>query len=118
MRVGFITLQVNSLPESERFYCDLLGLEVTRRFPPTCWLSLGVDEGRGAGFGLFESETGNAPGASVLLDIYVDDLDALWPRLAGACRVISEPEQTDWGSYKAVVLDPSGNQIGLVQESS
>ena len=115
-RVCFVTLEVTSLADAESFYVGILGFGVTRRFDPTRWLSLSVDEGQGGGFGLIEADRSHPFASAGTVDFFVSDLDALWRKIGDKVTVVSPPERTAWGSYKAVVKDPFGNRLGFVEE--
>ncbi|PYY95451.1 VOC family protein [Pseudomonas sp. TKO14] len=111
----FATLAVPDLAAAEAFYVEVLGFRVSRRFAPTRWISLDVDEQGGAGFGLIEDPERPWPSAAVMHDLLVSGLDALIARLPAAVRIIEPPLATLWGSYKAVIEDPFGHRLGLVQ---
>jgi len=42
-------------------------------------------------------------------------LDAYWRGIGDKVEVVSPPRRTPWGSYKAVIRDPSGNRLGFVE---
>ncbi|WP_025128022.1 VOC family protein [Pseudomonas sp. PH1b] len=111
----FATLAVPDLAAAEAFYVEVLGLQVSRRFAPTCWISLEVDEQAGAGFGLIEDPLMARPSPASMLDLMVPELDALVARMPPQVMLIEAPGLTPWGSYKAVIEDPFGNRLGLVQ---
>lgn len=110
----FCTLAVPDLLAAEAFYVETLGLRVSRRYPETVWISLDVDEHRGAGFGLIEDRTMARPSTKTMIDLLVDDLDETFKGLASRVEVIEPPVRTGWGSYKATIQDPFGNRLGLV----
>lgn len=112
--ICFVTISVPNLVEAEAFYTEVLGFKVTRRFAPTTWISLSTDEDRGPGFGLIENSADNRP-VTDMVDFWVNDLDALFSAIKDKVKVIEAPHTVPWGSYKAVIEDPSGNQLGLVQ---
>ncbi|MBG6886136.1 MULTISPECIES: VOC family protein [Pseudomonas aeruginosa group] len=110
----FCTLAVPDLVAAEAFYVDVLGLRVSRRYAATVWISLDVDEQRGAGLGLIEDPAMARPSTKTMIDLQVDDLDQVFNRLATRVEVIEPPVRTGWGSYKATIQDPFGNRLGLV----
>jgi predicted enzyme related to lactoylglutathione lyase len=97
-----------------RFYRDVLGLSPRTSKPDFInfdWagvrLSLSVhDRVRG---------TSREP-HRVMVNLAVDDIDALHARLAAAGVVFSRPpEREDWGGRVATLSDPDGNLIQLFQ---
>ncbi|CRI58572.1 VOC family protein [Pseudomonas sp. CCOS 191] len=110
----FCTLAVADLEVAEAFYVQVLGLCVSRRYPATVWLSLDVDEHRGAGFGLIEDAQMARPSTKTMIDLQVGDLGEVFERLATLVEVVEPPVLTGWGSYKAIIEDPFGNRLGLV----
>ncbi|WP_256674827.1 VOC family protein [Pseudomonas sp. LD120] len=111
----FATLAVPDLAAAEAFYVQVLGLQVSRRFAPTRWISLDVDEQGGAGLGLIEDPLMARPSPASMLDLMVSELDALVARMPPQVTLVEAPGPTLWGSYKAVIEDPFGNRLGLVQ---
>lgn len=115
-RVSFITLGVNDLERSTRFYRDVLGLPQLKTPPKVAffemgktWLSLyprhllAEDAGvpsDGAGF----------PGFSLAHNVRtVDEVDALIQQAAtGGGRVVTPGHHTDWGGYAGYFADPDG----------
>lgn len=114
-RLCFVTLPVSDLEAAIGFYTEVLGFSVSRRYPATRWVSLDIDETAGGGLGLMETPTAPPPEATVRLDLFVRDLDALWLKLDGRVTVEHAPRRMPWGSYKAVIRDPFGTHLGLVQ---
>lgn len=114
-KLCFVTLSVNRLAEAERFYVDVLGFHVTRRYEATRWISLSVDE-IGGGFGLIESDSGRPPPDSTV-DFFVTGLDGYWQGIKEKVEILSPPIRTPWGSYKAVIRDPFGNRLGFVEST-
>lgn len=112
--ICFVTISVPNLVEAEAFYTEVLGFKITRRYAPTTWISLSTDENRGPGFGLIENLEDKRP-VTDMVDFWVNDLDALFSAIKGRVKVIEAPNTVPWGSYKAVIEDPFGNQLGLVQ---
>ncbi|ACU69281.1 Glyoxalase/bleomycin resistance protein/dioxygenase [Catenulispora acidiphila DSM 44928] len=59
-----------------------------------------------------------APGAnrSVIIEFLVDDVDALWQRLAAwipASDVVAEPKTLPWGNRSLLVRDPDGTLVNF-----
>jgi glyoxylase I family protein len=119
-----LAIQVADLPACERFYREVLGLAVLRRWPDgsggdrSVWLSLG-GEGGGEAFLALE-RVGSAPTVEpgwssdrpglhlVALRIPRDERAAWVARLAA--RGVGLSHQTRFTLY---VRDPEGNRVGL-----
>ena len=112
-----LAIQVADLPRAERFYCDVLGLQVRTRWPfadgrpgeRSLWLALG------AGFLALEACEQPAPARAFrdpraglhLFAIAIAAGDrAAWEQRLGAAIVHRTP-------FTLYVLDPEGNRIGL-----
>ncbi len=112
--ISFVTLVVPDLEAALVFYTGVLGFHVSRRFEPTRWVSLRLDES-GGGLGLIQPPAGARAEGLVLLDLWVQDLDQYWQVIGNKVNIVHAPQVMPWGSYKAVIHDPFGNQIGFVQ---
>lgn len=112
-----LAIKVRDLPAAERFYCDVLGLPVQRRWPSddgqdrSLWLDLGA----GAFLALERATLARAPLAEddpglhmVALRIGRHERQAWIERLTAAGA--PPYRQTDFTIY---VRDPEGNRIGL-----
>ena len=116
-----LAIRVRDLAGAERFYCGVLGLAVSRRWPAADGLgerSIWVDTGDGA-FLALESVVGDADADVdgdadgdglhlVALRIGVEDRGAWKERLARAGVAVYH--QTRFTIY---VRDPEGNRVGL-----
>jgi uncharacterized glyoxalase superfamily protein PhnB len=52
----------------------------------------------------------------IMVNLAVDDLGAMYARLAAAGVVFTRPpEREDWGGHVATLLDPDGNLVQLFQ---
>lgn len=113
----FVTMAVPDLDQAERFYVDTLGFRVTRRYEPTRWISLSVDEGAGPGLGLMEDRAASAPSTSDVVEFWVSNLTALVDSLPPEVRIVLPPQVVPWGSFKAEIEDCFGRRLGLVQRT-
>lgn len=112
-----LAIKVRDLPAAERFYCDVLGLPVQRRwrFDDGQDRSLWLDLGAGAFLALERATLARAPLAEddpglhmVALRIEPAERRAWIDRLTAAGA--PPYRQTDFTIY---VRDPEGNRIGL-----
>ena len=98
---------------SLRFYRDLLGFEVTYRFPSEGdpqFVSLAIAGGKLA-LGATEEPVRSA---STSLWLYADDVDIAVTELRDAgVRVVAEPTDQPWGERVASVADPDGYTVHL-----
>jgi len=119
-------LSVETLPVSLRFYTELLGGELSYRFPPEgdavfVTLRLGASElglGQlGDGPALHGQPLRPAQGHRIELCIYVRHLDQLVERMRGErVTILLEPSLQPWGERVAYVADPDGNLLLLIDD--
>jgi len=107
-RLSHLFVHVRSLPETRRFYVDLLGLEILMEEPG--YLRIGNRDGWHMGM-----EEGKPIGADgIELVIGVDNVDDAYRRLVDAGAVFdSEPQDMEWGARHAWLRDPSGYQLSI-----
>jgi lactoylglutathione lyase len=114
----FPMLASSDLDAALRFYRDLLGCRETYRFPPTgAPQYVGLELG-GAELGLGGGAATRDPDASEVfsLCVYTSSCDDSVAYLrAGGVRVVEEPADQPWGERMAVVADPDGNRVVLIQ---
>jgi uncharacterized glyoxalase superfamily protein PhnB len=93
---------------------------ISREYPATKWISVNLNESdNGCGLGLVEVEDFVATEQNLVrIDLFVNDLDSYWQQIAYKVTHIHPPEETPWGSYKAVFQDPFGHHIGIVERPS
>ncbi|MEV0900248.1 VOC family protein [Actinoplanes sp. NPDC049802] len=109
----FPILSTPDLPRALRFYRDLLGGEVTYRFPAEGDPGyVGIQLGRShLGIGQ-QDEPGALTNDRVTLWVYADDCDAAVELLrAGGVTVLQEPAGQPWGERMCTVADPDGNRV-------
>jgi lactoylglutathione lyase len=121
----FPILSVADLSRSRGFYRDLLGCEVTYRFPDDgepvfVAVQLGPSSlGIGANPDATERAGEQRPegGHPFELCVYTEDCDAAIERLRGhGVPVLDEPADQPWGERLVRVADPDGNRvIGLLR---
>lgn len=113
-RLNRIVVSVRNLHESLAFYADLLRLEPVETRPGFATLTAGG----GVQLGLHERDTEPSDRA-VALSFAVGDLDRVcnaWDSAQGT--VVDLPADQPWGERMAMVRDPDGHLVCLVQEPS
>jgi catechol 2,3-dioxygenase-like lactoylglutathione lyase family enzyme len=98
------------------FYRDVLGWSVTQTWG-------GDGRGRGAALSgggvkvvLGETPGGAANGgAGLRVHLDIHDIDARFRALPKGDHVVTQPQETHWGTRWFVVRDPDGNQIAFEQ---
>jgi lactoylglutathione lyase len=109
----FPILTTADLARALRFWRDLLGGEVTYRFPPDgepVYVALDLGRSR-LGIGR-QDEPGPLVNDRITLWVYAEDCDAGVARLrAGGAEVLQEPADQPWGERMATVADPDGNRV-------
>lgn len=104
-----LVVSTASLPRSLSFYADLLGLPVTPAGPGLATLDAG-----GASVLLHErpSEPSDTAVAASFVVAGLDDVVTRWRAEGGA--VVDPPAAQPWGERMAVVRDPDGHLVCLV----
>ncbi|HEX2659391.1 MAG TPA: VOC family protein [Polyangia bacterium] len=118
-------IQVRDLPRAERFYCDVLGLAVVRRWPAadgdgerSLWLGVGDEAGTflalevvppGQPTAAEDLARGERPGHHLLALRIRPDHRARWEARLTAAGV-SVTGRSDFTTY---FTDPEGNRLGL-----
>jgi len=111
-RLRGITLTVSNLERSVDFYERVLGLQKKYEFEDYAGFDCcGVELGLKTWGGLEESREGEP-----ILELVVDDVEAACDELeAEGVRAVEGPRDRRWGAKVAVIADPDGNRIALVQ---
>jgi predicted enzyme related to lactoylglutathione lyase len=113
-KIGYIAVFVSDMNRAVDFYEKKLGMSVKARseeFP--VWVEMATE---GATFAL-NSATPELVGRPTGITFMVGDLQGLYDRMqAGGVRFSAPPERPPWGGLTATVLDPDGNEIGLLEE--
>lgn len=108
------TIAVSNLEKSKLFYKELLGFEENAFYEPTKWLSF---KNRGSSFFAIEEVPGfQRQPSEDTIDFYVNDVEKLWNQIMDKVTVKKKLENTPWGSYKFVIQDPDGYNIGFVNK--
>jgi catechol 2,3-dioxygenase-like lactoylglutathione lyase family enzyme len=117
VRVFRIAIPASQIERSRAFYEHLLGLEVDDTVPSRLYFHCGdvilalIDWS-------VESHAGLLPTPD---NVYLatDDLDAVYVRaVAVDARIVSPIEQRAWGERSFYCLDPDGNQLCFVDDTT
>ncbi|MEV5979424.1 VOC family protein [Streptomyces sp. NPDC052114] len=100
------------------FYRDLLGAEVTERYPKDGAVFFTLLRIGGADLGIVadaEAETGTPQ--RMLLSVRVENVDDLLSRVEPLHgTVLGQPNDMPWGERVAHIKDPDGNAVNLTQK--
>lgn len=108
------TISVSNLEKSKLFYIGLLGFEENGFYEPTKWLSF---KHKGSSFFAIQEVPGfKRQPSEDTIDFYVNDVEKLWKRIKDKVTVKQKLENTPWGSYKFVIQDPDGYNLGFVNK--
>jgi catechol 2,3-dioxygenase-like lactoylglutathione lyase family enzyme len=120
-KLDVITLFVEDLPESKRFYTEVFGLEVIWEDDASAVVKMSnliINLLRVSNAAtLVEPVPVAAPGGSrALLTIEVDDADAVCAELeAHGVKLLNGPVDRPWGRRTAAFADPAGNTWEIAQ---
>ncbi len=118
-----LAIQVRDLPAAERFYRDVLGLPVVRRWPSTDGAgdrSVWLDTGDGHGFialeivatgatALDDPSCARSPGLHLVALRIAREMRETWEARLTAAGVAVESRT----AFTLYVRDPEGNRVGL-----
>jgi predicted enzyme related to lactoylglutathione lyase len=111
-RIWDITLTVSNVNRAVTFYGDILGLQKKYQFSDYAGFDCGGIEIGLKTWGECERPRMGEPCLSLL----VDDVDAVFDELTQKrVHFVEPPKNTQWGGRIAVLSDPDGNRIQLVQ---
>jgi len=122
--IGNIAINVSDVERSERFYVDVLGLEVLHRIdtPEVVWLIVGSSTGGSQLILAHHPDGGPVSPGGGLWKVFVstDDVHDLFRRATDAgAEVVNEPFRLEqFGVTLAFVHDPDGHLIELGQQDS
>ena len=111
MQVQGVTVSVSDLSRSKAFYEEVLGFIPDAYYKPTRWQPYKFD-GR-AYFAIIEVPGFRRHAASDIVNLHVQEIEALWNRIRDQVEVEAELADTPWGSYKFVIRDPDGFRLGF-----
>lgn len=109
-----IVFYVSDIARTERFYRDVLGLDLVRQEgAEPFWLSASLDQGLEMVFFEMEGKRGNTP--ALVFDLVEGGIDDIVAALAGQGVTIVTPVEEAPGGWSADFLDPDGFGLGLWQ---
>lgn len=107
--LDYITLYVENVDESQRFYCEYVGLQVVHGSERFVLLRAPS----GSKLGLHVSRT--VPSSGVNLHFRVSDVDAVFKSLSSqGLSFEGAPVDQPWGLRSATCKDPDGNRVEFV----
>ena len=113
-RVGYAAVFVSDMDRAVEFYEKKMGIPVRARsadFP--VWVEMATD---GAVLAL-NSAAPELIGRPTGITLVVGDIQAEYERMrTEGVRFVSPPTKQPWGGMTASVVDPDGNEIGLMEE--
>jgi len=111
LRVWDVTLTVSDLERAVDFYGRVLGLPKKYQFPDYAGFDCG-----GVEIGLQPGTPPPVQEGAPCLDLLVRDVDEAYRALSEqGVRFLKEPHDTPWGGRIALLVDPDGNRLQLVQ---
>ena len=106
---------VRDIVATQRFYVDLLGLQLLVGGPGHRYLRVGGGDGAYLGFELNPDEAVPTPG--IELRVRVDDVDAVYERLRAAGVAFERlPADQPWGDRHCWLRDPTGYRLSIYSE--
>ncbi len=113
-RAAFIALPAADFKKSVHFYRDLLGLPIVKQGEDDFSRFVHFDAG-GFGFHIYEWTQPDNHAPHTGLQVYVEDVDALYAELKAAGVTFSgEVRDEPWGGRVVTVQDPDGNRFDLL----
>jgi catechol 2,3-dioxygenase len=112
--IGHIHLRVASIPEAERFYCDVLGFELMQRYGPSAGFVSAGGYHHHIGYNTWESDGAPPPPPDA---IGLRFFSVLLPDEGALRKAVSRIRQAGWPQEErpegVLLHDPSGNTLLL-----
>lgn len=112
-RLLHVRANVSNLNRSIKWYEEILGFEVTGKWPPKKPNYAHFESEEGATFSIMECKKVPSNGR---FNFTVEDIDILWEHLNDKVDVVEELFDTPYGTRKFTITDIDGNELGFVQE--
>ena len=110
--ISAVTLRVENMMESVRFYRDVLGMELLYGGEGTGFCSLRANDAQSAILNLEQGEAVTRWGRVIF---YVSDVDALWTHLNERGFDPEIPQDASWGERYFHMPDPDGHQLSFAR---
>jgi catechol 2,3-dioxygenase-like lactoylglutathione lyase family enzyme len=111
-RISAITLRVENMRASVRFYRDVLGLEITYGGEEAYFSSLRTKDGKNPILNLEQGKPATEWGRVIF---YVVDVDALWAYLRERGFDPERPRDASWGERYFHMPDPDGHELSFAR---
>ena len=111
-KISAVTLKVASMPNSVRFYRDVLGMEVIYGGEDTYFSSLRTRDGKGP---ILNLEQGSSVTGWGRIIFYVMDVDAIWAYLQENGFHPESPQDASWGERYFHMPDPDGHELSFAR---
>lgn len=118
-RVWISTIPVSNLDGAIEFYEEVLGLPVLLDSRENNWVEFGKDDPLGK-LALYvpSSFDKRQPGGETGIVLETDSIYELHRRLVDDGVIFKlKPQRQHWGGLMAVLIDPDGNEITVVEDS-
>ena len=120
IKVGLIQIFVSDIKKAEKWYSKILGMKLTRRYHKfkCIFMELGGVEfdigtpAPGWGEGWDKVKIG---GRTNIFFETTDIKETVKNLKQMSVRFVEEPSKRSWGDYKAVFIDPDGNEFNLIE---
>ncbi|RAV08711.1 VOC family protein [Paenibacillus contaminans] len=106
-----VRINVSDVIKSAQWYEEILGFEVSVRYPNEKPYYIGFESKGGADFAIQEDKTYPSKGR---FNFQVPNLEKLWEELKDKVTVIEELHTTPYGTTKFTIADPDGNELGFI----
>ena len=116
VRIGTVCFYVTDIARTEKFYRDVLGLDVTNRGDDGAgndWLQANTVGGVELIFFKAECRPGNSP--IIVFDLAEGGIDTVVAALAEKGATIVTPVSHAPGGWSAEISDPDGHMISMYQ---
>jgi catechol 2,3-dioxygenase-like lactoylglutathione lyase family enzyme len=113
-RISAITLRVENMRASVRFYRDMLGLEITYGGEEAYFSSLRTKDSKNPILNLEQGKPATEWGRVIF---YVVDVDVLWTYLKERGFDPERPRDASWGERYFHMPDPDGHELSFAHPS-
>ena len=111
-KISAVTLRVENMRASVRFYRDVLGLEITYGGEEANFSSLRTKDGKDPILNLEQGKPATEWGRLIF---HVVDVDASWTYLKGRGFDPERPRDASWGERYFHMPDPDGHELSFAR---